>query len=93
MGISKIGLLFAANVDSVKGRKRETEDAERAQRRSPSGDDAAVVSSSMAQAPEANASEERNRAARIAQLRNQIRSGTYKVNTAQIALALARDIG
>ena len=93
MGISKIGLLFAANVDSVKGRKRETENAEQAQRRPSSGDDAAVISSSIAQSSGADASEERNRASRIEQLKNQIRSGTYKVNTAQVALAVARDIG
>lgn len=93
MGISKIGLLFAANVDSIKSRKRDTENAEQAQRRPSSGDDAAFVSSSLSKAPESDAVQEHARAEKIEQLKNQIRTGSYSVSSAKLALALARDIG
>jgi anti-sigma28 factor (negative regulator of flagellin synthesis) len=80
-------------VDSIKARRREPEEhkASEAKPRQQVSDDAAYVSPSMATASDAKA--DPTRSARIAQLQNQIRSGTYKVSSAQIALALARDIG
>lgn len=93
MALSKIGTLFAANVDSIKARKREPEEhkASEAKPRQQVSDDAAYVSPSMSTASEAKP--DPARAARITQLQNQIRNGSYKVNTAKIALALARDLG
>jgi len=93
MALSKIGTLFAANVDSMRARRREPEEQKtsEASARTQARDDAAYVSPSMATASDAEA--DPTRAARIAQLQNQIRSGTYKVSSAQIALSLARDLG
>ena len=90
MGISRIGILFAANVDSPR-RSSPREDTREADRAAESrrNDDAAVVSRSQLSA---SPDPEPDRVARVKQLKNQLRRGQYSVNTARIALALYRDI-
>ncbi len=92
MGVSRIGILFAANADSVRGRQREPEEtrAPQAEQRASASDDAAIVSASARRGedPEQAA----NRAARIEQLKSQIRRGSYNVNSAKLALSVFRDL-
>ncbi len=93
MGISRIGILFAANVDSLKkgqqaresdnASAREAADARR-------NDDAVIVSRSSSSS--ASPTQEADRLARVQQLKNQVRRGQYSVSAAKIALSLYRDI-
>ncbi len=90
MGISRIGILFAANVDSPRRNNaregnREAERAAQANR----NDDAAVVSRSRYSA---NSTDDPDRVARVQQLKNQVRRGQYSVSSAKIALSVYRDI-
>ncbi len=90
MGISRIGILFAANVDSPRrsSPREENREANRAAEAN-RNDDAAVVSRSRYST---NPAEDPERAARVQQLKNQVRRGQYNVSSAKIALSVYRDI-
>lgn len=90
MGISRIGTLFAANVDSP--RKSNPQEGDRGAARSTEAlhnDDAAVVSRSAYSANPVNDAE---RTARVQQLKNQVRRGEYRADTTKVALSLYRDL-
>lgn len=94
MGISKIGNLFAANVDSVGAAKQGQATAQPATQTQPSqttSSEAAVFSpgfgQSSAQASDAARQE------RVNQLKAQVTSGQYNTSSKDVAVALIRDIG
>jgi flagellar biosynthesis anti-sigma factor FlgM len=93
MGISKIGSLFAANVDSLstrsQNRKNPQSESPEAVTPSPDGD-AVVFSSSLDRGtPEGS---ETTRADKIAQLKSQVSRGQYSVDSEKVALAVYRDL-
>ena len=93
MGISRIGVLFAANADSLKSLNKQSEEStsSRGSQGSSSNDEAVVVSSSMTRpaSPEADPA----RAARVQQIKEQVTKGSYRVDPAKLALAVVRDLG
>lgn len=93
MGISRIGILFAANVDSLKKGQQARESDTAAAREATDArrnDDAVIVSRSSSSS--ASPTQEADRLARVQQLKNQVRRGQYSVSAAKIALSLYRDI-
>ena len=92
MGISKIGALFAANVDSVASQKtpQQPESTATAVTQS-SASEAVVLSSSLARSGAVDA--DPGRAGRIQQLKGQVRSGSYSADSTKVALAVMRDLG
>ena len=98
MGISKIGSLFASNVDSVyRQLNSEPKPAERSAEPQPKPpvqpSDAVVYSRSMVAARQQSASaEEVARGARLQQLKEQIARGQYRSDTSQVAVALLKDL-
>ncbi|MEY4669048.1 MAG: Anti-sigma-28 factor, FlgM [Pseudomonadota bacterium] len=96
MGISKISNLFAANVDAVPAvtpSKGVTPQSAPVQSTTPTSTDAVVLSKnlqSMNRAPLQDA--ESARAARVDQLKQQVKNGTYKVSKEQVAVAVLRDL-
>lgn len=98
MGISKIGSLFASNVDSLyRQLASEPKPAERPAESQPKPpvqpSDAVIYSRSMMAArQQASSSEEVARAARLQQLKDQIARGQYSSDTSQVAVALLKDL-
>ena len=92
MGVSRIGILFAANVDSLKGRNKQIEEqkAGRADDARSNRDEAVVVSNSMTSS--GPSPEQEDRSARVKQLQDQIRRNSYKVDSLKLALSVARDL-
>jgi len=90
MGISRIGTLFAANVDSLR-RSSSQEESRQANRDAEAtrNDDAAIVSRSRYST---NPADDPDRVARVQQLKNQVRRAQYSVSSAKIALSVYRDI-
>ena len=96
MAISKIGNLFAANVDSVNGpaqykqqAQADTQSATTAQSRYQSSE-AAVFSFSSTKA--VSQSSDVDRAAKVAAIRNQVSSGSYSVDSKALATTVVRDL-
>jgi flagellar biosynthesis anti-sigma factor FlgM len=96
MGITKISNLFAANVDAVPAvtpSKAVTPQSAPAQNTSQASSDAVVVArslQSMNRAPLQDA--ESARAAKVDQLKQQVKDGTYKVDREQVAVSVLRDL-
>lgn len=93
MGISRIGILFAANVDSLR-KDQQHRDSEKAAAREAAeahrNDDAAVVLHSSSYAT--NPAHDPDRVARVQQIKNQLQRGQYNVTAAKVALSLYRDL-
>ena len=96
MGITKISNLFASNIDSVPAvtpSKAVTPQSTRAQETQQETSDAVILSKniqSMTRVPLQDA--ESARAARVAQLKDQVKSGSYKLDQEQVAISLLRDL-
>lgn len=96
MGITKISNLFASNIDSVPAvtpSKAITPQATRTQETQQEASDAVILSKnlqSMNRVPLQDA--ESARAARVAQLKDQVKSGSYKLDQEQVAISLLRDL-
>jgi anti-sigma28 factor (negative regulator of flagellin synthesis) len=91
MGITKISNLFAANIDPVPAltpSKAIAPQAASAQNSPQVSTDAAIVS--MNRVPLQDA--ESMRAAKLDQLKQQVKSGTYKPNNEQVAVSILRDL-
>ena len=98
MGISKIGSLFASNVDPVlrpqpAGQQGAGAQAQSQQTRAQPSTDAVVYSRSMGttKAP-ASTSAEDSRAARVQQLKSEVGSGAYKPDTEKVAVAVLKEL-
>jgi len=98
MGISKIGVLFASNMDSVLNRvatrdPSTTKNGESESRQTPTASDAVVLSRSIHASRYAqSASSDVGRAERLQKLRSQVGKGEYRVDSERIAVALLKDI-
>lgn len=91
MGITKISNLFAANVDAVPAvtpSKAVTPQAAPAQNTPQVSTDAAVVSLNRVPLQDAESA----RAAKVDQLAQQVKSGSYKPNPEQVAVSILRDL-
>ena len=91
MGITKISNLFAANVDAVPAvnpSKAVTPQSAPAQSTPQASTDAAVVSLNRVPLQDAESA----RAAKVDQLKQQVKSGTYKPNKDQVAVSILRDL-
>lgn len=96
MGITKISNLFASNIDSVgsvtPGRS-VTPEATRTQEAREERSDAVVLSKNLQSTNRAILQDaESERAARVAQLKDQVKRGSYKLDQEQVAISLLRDL-
>lgn len=96
MGISKIGTLFAANVDAIPASNPSSSVSARPEAQpaaSPPANDAVVLSANlrnMGKTPLADA--DTARAARLQELKQQVKSGSYKPSSEKVAVAVIRDL-
>ena len=96
MGITKISNLFASNIDSVPAVTPSTAitpQPARTQEIEQEASDAVILSKnlqSMNRIPLQDA--ESARAARVAHLKDQVKSGSYKLDHEQVAISLLRDL-
>jgi anti-sigma28 factor (negative regulator of flagellin synthesis) len=91
MGITKISHLFIANVDAVPAvtpSKAVTPQSAHAQKAPQASTDAAIVSMHRVPLQDADSA----RAAKVDQLKQQVKSGTYKPNQDQVAVSILRDL-
>ena len=96
MGISKIGNLFAANVDSL-GANQQAKQVQ-AQATSapvaaatPVSSEAAVFSFAQNRAPQGD-TEKSNREARVKELKTLVSRGEYKPSSQDLAVSVIRDL-
>lgn len=97
MGISKIGSLFASNVDPVlrpqaSGQRGAGAQAQSQQTQTPTSTDAVVYSRSVGTKAPSSASVEDSRAARVEQLKGEVSSGAYKPDTEKVAVAVLKEL-
>jgi anti-sigma28 factor (negative regulator of flagellin synthesis) len=97
MGISKIGSLFASNVDPVlrpqaAGQQGAGAQAQSQQTQAQASTDAVVYSRSMGTKVAAPTSTEDSRAARVQQLKSDVGSGAYKPDTEKVAVAVLKEL-
>jgi flagellar biosynthesis anti-sigma factor FlgM len=96
MGISKIGSLFAANVDAIPASTPTAPAAPQAESQAVAPvvqNDAVVLSNSlrnMNRAPLADT--DATRASRVQELKQQVRSGSYKPSSEKVAETIIRDL-
>jgi anti-sigma28 factor (negative regulator of flagellin synthesis) len=93
MGISRIANLFAANVDSLQGQPRAKATPTAPPPTPPQGGstDAVTVSASL-QSQGSESFAEADRAARLAAIKADVATGSYRVTSDQVAEALVRDL-
>ncbi len=96
MGITKISNLFASNIDSVRSvtpSRSVTPEATRTQETRDERSDAVVLSKNLQSTNRAILQDaESARAARVAQLKDQVKRGSYKLDQEQVAISLLRDL-
>jgi anti-sigma28 factor (negative regulator of flagellin synthesis) len=91
MGITKISNLFAANVDAVPAvtpSKAVTPQSTSAQNAPQLSTDAAIVSLNRVPLQDAESA----RAAKVDQLKQQVKNGSYKPKQDQVAMSILRDL-
>ena len=96
MGISKIGSLFAANIDSVpavKPTRGITPQQTPIQVAPQTSSDAVVLSKNLQTSQKMPLTDaESARAAKVDTLKQQVKSGNYKPNSESVAVAVLRDL-
>lgn len=96
MGISKISNLFAANTDavpSVTPTKAVAPQVSQAQGAPQGGSDAVVLSSKLDPSNRVPLEDpEKARAARVQQLKSEVRGGKYKADPEKVAVSVMRDL-
>lgn len=102
MGISKIGSLFASNVDAVSLQLNSENTAESKQAEKQSAQqttamkqstDAVVYSRSMVTSQrQAAAAADEGRTARVQKLKDQVKSGQYRTDSEKVAVAVLKDL-
>jgi flagellar biosynthesis anti-sigma factor FlgM len=99
MGISRIGSLFAANVDSLANRSKSSESSQQPQTQTQGANttssEAVVFSASLGRSAQAQSSPTPppdDRAARVQQLRDQVARGEYKPSSQAVAVSVFRDL-
>lgn len=96
MGISKIGSLFASNLDSVSGAS-PTRPAQPTQQQAPPktsslGTDAVVFSRSMAASPPSPEGADATRASRVQSLKKEVERGAYRTDSEKVAVAVLKEL-
>ncbi len=96
MGITRISNLFASNIDSVPAvtpSRPVTAEATRTQETQEERSDAVVLSKNLQSTNRAILQDAASaRAARVAQLKDQVNIGSYKLDREQVAISLLRDL-
>jgi anti-sigma28 factor (negative regulator of flagellin synthesis) len=97
MGISRIGSLFASNVDpvlrpQVAGQQGAGTQAQSQQTKVQLSTDAVVYSGSMSTKGTASTSAEDSRAARVQQLKSDVSLGAYRPDTEKVAVAVLKEL-
>lgn len=100
MGISKIGSLFASNVDptprtSVASKRGSGEQSQSTQSQQASiSSDAVIISRSTAasSSPRAAAPNDDSRAERLKELKGQVSSGAYRPDAEKVAVAVLKEL-
>lgn len=96
MGITKISNLFASNIDSVPAvapSRPITTEATRTKEAQEERSDAVILSKNLQSTNRAILQDaESARAARVAQLKEQVKRGSYKLDQEQVAISLLRDL-
>lgn len=96
MGISKIGSLFASNVDPVYGAS-QSKPAQTTQQQSPPkanplGTDAVVFSRSMTSSPPPTRAADDARASRVQALKSDVERGAYRPDSEKVAVAVLKEL-
>jgi flagellar biosynthesis anti-sigma factor FlgM len=103
MGISKIGSLFASNIDAV-SRQLKTEaaaesrqadkqsDAQQTKSSTPSTDAVVYSRSMIASKKQAAVAADEARNARLQKIRDQIKNGQYRTDSDKVAVAVLKDL-
>jgi len=95
MGISKIGSLFAANVDSLAERAKSSGQQSQTPTsvtNAPQQGGEAVVFSSSFTGSKAAPEQSSDRSDRVAQLKQQVARGDYSVDSEKVAVSVLRDL-
>ena len=97
MGISKIGSLFASNIDSTYGSSQTKPAQSKPQEQTPPatsvlGTDAVVFSRSMTSRPPAPSGGDDSRASRVQSLKKEVESGSYRPDSEKVAVAVLKEL-
>jgi len=99
MGVSKIGSLFAANVDALgnnstttRGEPQSTNVANQGPGNTGVTSDAVVFSKSIQDQRTADSGGDSSNRARLDEIRDRVSGGDYKVSSQDLAVALIRDL-
>lgn len=100
MGISKIGSLFASNLDPVqratvagKGGSSDQSQNAKSQQASASTDAVVFTRSATSRPPaQTNPSSDDGRAERLKQLKDQVTSGAYRPDSEKVAVAVLKEL-
>jgi len=97
MGISKIGSLFASNVDPVYGWSQSkpaqtTQQQQSPPKANPLGTDAVVFSRSMTTSPPPTRAADDARASRVQSLKSEVERGAYRPDSEKVAVAVLKEL-
>jgi len=93
MSISKIGSLFAANVDAVPATSPSSPVAQQANTPQVPSTDAVVLATNLQNTNRTPLSEaDSGRASKVQDLKAKVRSGAYKPDSEKVAVAVIRDL-
>ncbi len=97
MGISKIGSLFASNIDSTYGSSPTKQAQSKPQEQKPSatsvlGTDAVVFSRSMGSRPTTPSVGDDSRASRVQSLKKEVDGGSYRPDSEKVAVAVLKEL-
>ena len=93
MRISRIGSLFAANIDSVSTSRPDTQDTKITNSAPIAPTEAVVVSPNFNRSASSSASESAEaRAERLKQLKEQVKRGSYSADSNKVAESIYRDL-
>jgi anti-sigma28 factor (negative regulator of flagellin synthesis) len=97
MGISKIGSLFASNLDSVSAASpakpaQSTQQQQASPKADSLGTDAVVFSRSMGSSPPPSDAADAARAARVQALKKDVERGAYRTDSGKVAVAVLKEL-
>lgn len=97
MGISKIGSLFASNLDSVSAVSpakpaQSTQQQQASPKVNSLGTDAVVFSRSMAAPPPSSDGSDVARASRVKALKTEVERGAYRADSEKVAVAVLKEL-
>ncbi len=97
MGISTIGSLFASNIDSMSkqqsaGKQDARSQTSQSAQQNATSTDAVIFTRSGAPAPQTTATTDSARTSRVQQLKAQVESRSYRVDSEKVAVAVLKEL-